>query len=162
MGKSKTVSNVAAGAAVAICLSTVQVAKADGNPFEMQTFQKGGAAGQKLAQGMCGGQWQGMCGGRWGGMTEGMMMGGEMPRGVDPALLPEPQSSGARLVNQYCTQCHGLPSPALHSAPGWSPVAGRMNARMQWMRQNSSMAIAAPTPEELKAIIEYMQAHAAK
>ena len=60
MGKSKTVSNVAAGAAVAICLSTVQVAQADGNPFEMQTFQKGGAVGQKLAQGMCGGRWGGM------------------------------------------------------------------------------------------------------
>lgn len=162
MGKSKTVSNVAAGAAVAICLSTVQVAQADGNPFEMQTFQKGGAAGQKLAQGMCGGRWQGMCGGRWGGMTEGMMMGGEMPRGVDPAQLPEPQSTGARLVNQYCAQCHGLPTPALHSAPGWSPVVGRMNARMQWMRQNSSMGIAAPTPEELKAITGYMQTNAAK
>ena len=162
MGKSKTVSNVAAGAAVAICLSTVQVAQADGNPFEMQTFQKGGVTGQKLAQGMCGGRWGGMMDGRCGGMMEGMMMGGEMPRGVDPAQLPEPQSAGARLVNQYCTQCHGLPTPALHSAPGWSPVVGRMNVRMQWMRQNSSMGIAAPTPEELQAIYGYMQAHAAK
>ena len=162
MGKSKTVSNVAAGAAIAICLSTVQVAQADENPFEMQTFQKGGDAGQKLAQGMCGGRWGGMMEGRCGGITEGMMMGGEMPRGVDPAQLPEPQSAGARLVNQYCTQCHGLPAPALHSAPGWSPVVGRMNARMQWMRQNSGMGIAAPTPEELKAIIGYMQTHAAK
>lgn len=158
MGKSKTVSNVAAGAAVAICLSTAQVAKADENPFEMQTFQKGGAAGQKLAQGM----WGGMMEGRCGGMTEGMMMGGAMPRGVDPMQLPEPQSAGARLVNQYCTQCHGLPTPALHSAPGWPPVVGRMNARMQWMRQNSGMAIAAPTPEELKAILAYMQTHATK
>ncbi|MDX1251121.1 MAG: c-type cytochrome [Gammaproteobacteria bacterium] len=161
MGKSKAVSNVAAGAAVAICLSTVQVAQAGGNPFEMQTFQKG-AAGQKLVQGMCGGRWGGMMEGRCGGMMEGMMMGGEMPRGVDPMQLPEPQSAGARLVNQYCTQCHGLPAPALHSAPGWSPVVGRMNARMQWMRQNSRMGIAAPTPEELKAILAYMQTHATK
>ena len=162
MGKSKTVSNVAAGAAVAICLSTVQVAQADGNPFEMQTFQKEGAAGQKLAQGMCGGRWGGMMEGRCGGMTEGMMMGGAMPRGVDPAQLPESKSTGARLVNQYCAQCHGLPTPALHSAPGWAPVVGRMNARMQWMRQNSSMAIAAPTSDELKAILAYMQTHATK
>ena len=44
---------------------------------------------------------------------EGMMMGGAMPRGADPAQLPEPQSAGARLVNQYCTQCHGMPTPAL-------------------------------------------------
>ncbi len=86
MGKSKTVSNVAAGAAVAICLSTAQVAQADGNPFQMQILPKGGAAGQKLAYGMCG------------GMMDGMMMGGEMPRGVDPAQLPEPQSAGAQEV----------------------------------------------------------------
>jgi len=37
-----------------------------------------------------------------------------------------------------------------------------MNARMQWMRQNSSMAIAAPTSDELKAILAYMQTHATK
>ncbi|TCV78223.1 hypothetical protein [Sulfurirhabdus autotrophica] len=154
MGKSKTVSKMAAGAAVAICLSTVHVAQAEDNPFDMQILSKGGATGQKLAQGMCGG--------RWGGMTEGMMMGGAMPRGVDPAQLPEPQSSGARLVNQYCTQCHGIPTPALHSAPGWAPVVGRMNARMQWMKQNSGMAIAAPTPEELQVVLGYMQANAAK
>lgn len=158
MGKNKTVSNVTTGAAVAICLSTVHVAWADGNPFDMQTFQKGGATGQKLAQGM----WGGMMEGRCGGMTEGMMMGGAMPRGADPAQLPEPKSAGARLVNQYCAQCHGLPSPALHSAPGWAPVVGRMNARMHWMRQNSSMDIAAPTSEELKAITGYMQTHATK
>ncbi len=150
MAKSKAVSNVAVGAAVAICLSTVQLAQADGNPFDMQILPKGGTADQKLAYGMCG------------GMMDGMMMGGEMPRGADPAQLPEPQSAGARLVNQYCTQCHGIPTPALHSASGWSPVVGRMNARMQWMRQNSSMGIAAPTPEELQAILGYMQIHAAK
>ena len=85
-----------------------------------------------------------------------------MPRGVDPAQLPESKSTGARLVNQYCAQCHGLPTPALNSAPGWAPVVGRMNARMQWMRQNSSMAIAAPTSDELKAILAYMQTHATK
>ncbi|MHB9021275.1 MAG: hypothetical protein ACYC3A_05560 [Halothiobacillus sp.] len=162
MGKSKTVSNVAAGAAVAICLSTVQLAQADGNPFDMQILSKGAVTGQKLAQGMCGGRWGGMMEGRCGGMTEGMMMGGAMPRGVDPAQLPEPQSAGARLVNQYCTQCHGLPTPALHSAPGWSPVVGRMNARMQWMSRNSNMGISAPTQVELQTIMGYMQAHAAK
>ena len=93
---------------------------------------------------------------------DGMMMGGEMPRGADPSQLPEPQSAGARLVNQYCTQCHGLPMPALHSAPGWGAVIGRMNARMQWMRQNSNMGIAAPTSEEFQTILGYMQAHAPK
>ena len=157
MGKNKIVLNVVASAAVAICLSTIHVAQADGNPIDMRMFpsRSGEAAPrQKLAYGMCDG--------RWGGMMDGMMMGGEMPRGADPSQLPEPQSAGARLVNQYCTQCHGLPMPALHSAPGWGAVIGRMNARMQWMRQNSNMGIAAPTSEEFQTILGYMQAHAPK
>ncbi|MDA8254787.1 MAG: hypothetical protein M0Z99_03960 [Betaproteobacteria bacterium] len=156
MAKSKTVSNAAAGAAVAICLSTVQAAQADGNPFDMQVLPKGNASGQKLTHGI----WGGMMEGRCGGMMEGMMMGGEMPRGVDPAQLPEPRSTGAKLVGQYCTQCHGLPTPKLHSAEGWLPVVSRMNARMQWMSRNSNMGIRAPTRSEFQTIVGYLQSQA--
>lgn len=163
MGKSKTVSSMAAGAAIAIGLSPVPVAQADGNPFGMQVLPKGSAetaAGQKVAWGMCGGRWGGRMEGRCGGMMEGMMMGGEMPRGVDPAQLPEPRSPGARLVGQYCTQCHGLPTPDLHSAEGWLPTVSRMNARMQWMSRNSNMGIRAPSPSELQTIVGYLQSQA--
>lgn len=68
MRKSKIFSNVAVSAAVAICLSAVQVAQADGNSFDMQILPKGGVAGQKLAQGMYGGRWGGMMDGRCDGM----------------------------------------------------------------------------------------------
>lgn len=161
MAKSKTVSRVGASAAVAICLSTVQAAQADGNPFDMRVLPKGNAADQKLAHGMCGGRWGGRMDGRCGGMMKGMMMGGEMPRGVDPAQLPEPRSTGAKLVGQYCTQCHGLPTPNLHSTEGWLPVVSRMNARMQWMSRNSNMGIRAPSRSEFQTIVSYLQSQAA-
>lgn len=83
-----------------------------------------------------------------------------MPRGVDPAQLPEPRSPGARLLGQYCTQCHGLPTPDLHSAEGWLPVVGRMNARMQWMSRNSNMGIRSPSRSELQTIVGYLQTQA--
>lgn len=119
-------------------------------------------ADRMLAQ-MWGDGW-GMRGGMRGdmcdGWMEGMMMGGQMPRGMDPAQLPEPQAVGARLLNQYCTQCHGLPAPTLHSAAGWPPVVERMNARMQWMSRNSRMPIRAPSAAELRTLVEYLQRHA--
>ena len=93
-------------------------------------------------------------------LLEGAMMGGEMPKGADPMQLPDPQSTGAKLINHYCTQCHGLPTPILHSRIGWPPVVNRMGIRMEWLSNNNSrMGIFAPSPDELKAITEYMQKH---
>ena len=94
-------------------------------------------------------------------MLEGIMMGGKMPQGADPTQLPDPQSTGAKLINHYCTQCHGLPTPILHSNIGWPPVVNRMGIRMEWLKNNNSkMGIFAPSPDELKTISEYMQKHA--
>jgi len=53
------------------------------------------------------------------------------PDGVTPADLPEPQSRGAALMAQYCTQCHALPSPAMHSAAEWPAVVRRMWLRVE-------------------------------
>lgn len=93
-------------------------------------------------------------------MLEGVMMGGQMPKGADPLQLPEPQSKGAQLINHFCTQCHGLPMPALHSDIGWPPVVNRMSLRMEWITiNNGKMGIFDPTPAEVKTIIEYMQKH---
>jgi cytochrome c5 len=92
---------------------------------------------------------------------EGIMMGGQVPQGADPAELPEPHSPGATLVNHYCTQCHGLPTPLLHSDIGWPPVINRMGLRMDWLSNNDTkMGVFAPSPDELKTISEYMQKHA--
>ena len=89
-----------------------------------------------------------------------MMWGGEgRPKIGDISQLPEAQSPGAKLVNRYCTQCHALPNPKLHSAEGWAPTLERMNARMQWMSQNGR-GIAAPADDELKTLVAYLRKHA--
>lgn len=140
-----------------VSLATVPAFAADENPFQAREVQSASTAEHKLVHGMCGGYWEGRCG----GMMNGMMMGGAMPPSMDPAQLPEPKAAGAKLLTQYCTQCHGLPSPKQHSADGWPMTVARMHTRMQWMDQNSAMGIKAPTEGELKTLLGYLQTHAA-
>ncbi|MBC8286614.1 MAG: cytochrome c [Nitrospinae bacterium] len=33
--------------------------------------------------------------------------------------MPEPESPGARLYQERCTRCHGLPSPKRHTSEQW-------------------------------------------
>jgi cytochrome c2 len=103
----------------------------------------------------------------WMGMHRNMMqgmMGGSLPPGIDPARLPEPDSSGAHLLQQFCMQCHNLPGPGLHTAPEWPPVLGRMNMRMQMMggMRGGMMGVAAPDPVQLKILLGYLQRNAQK
>lgn len=145
----------AAATTLVVSLTTVTSLGADENPFQASEIQRPTGGEQKLAQGMCGGR----CGGSWEGRCGGMM--GGMPPAIGPAELPEPTSSGAKLVTQYCIQCHGLPSPKQHSASGWPPTIARMNMRMQWMsRNNSPMNIKAPKDDELRTLTAYLQKHA--
>lgn len=57
------------------------------------------------------------------------MMGGMLPPGIKSQDLPEPESRGAKLLNTYCSQCHNLPSPRMHTAEDWPRVAGRTLSR---------------------------------
>jgi len=122
---------------------------ADENPFSQKDFTPSSEKSKFLSQGTCG---MGRCGG-------GMMWGGKgKPKIGDITQLPEPQSQGAKLVNQYCTQCHALPNPKLHSEEGWLVTVERMNARMQWMSQNGN-EIVAPSKSELETLVAYMRKH---
>ncbi|HSA78606.1 MAG TPA: hypothetical protein VLG72_07100 [Nitrospirota bacterium] len=108
---------------------------------------------------------QGMMGGE--GMREMMqnMMGDMLPPPMDPALLPDPNSQGARLLRRFCTQCHYLPGPGLHTAAEWPAVEGRMDRRMRMMSRHGMMMmgrIEAPDKQELAAILGYLQVHAQK
>lgn len=108
------------------------------------------------------------------GVVEAGMMGpgmmGAFPPGIAPELLPEPGSEPARLVQEYCTQCHALPGPGLHTAEEWPSVVGRMNMRMQMMGNMRAMmggmgmmgGIKAPSERELDLILAYLQQHAQK
>ncbi len=52
------------------------------------------------------------------------------PSGFTPDSLPETGSTGAGLLQAYCTQCHWLPTPQMHSAAEWPILLRRMVLRM--------------------------------
>jgi cytochrome c5 len=49
-----------------------------------------------------------------------------IPKGMNPDDLPSPDSHGATVLSLYCTQCHDLPTPAMHTANEWPDVVARM------------------------------------
>lgn len=90
------------------------------------------------------------------------MMPGMLPPGIKPENLPEPNSTGAKLLIRYCAQCHDLPSPFMHSGEEWPVTAGRMFARMSMMsgmQGMSMMAIESPLAEEKETIVGYLKKH---
>lgn len=90
------------------------------------------------------------------------MMGGMLPPGITPQDLPEPESRGAKLLNTYCSQCHNLPSPRMHTAEDWPRVAGRMLSRERMMAgmRGMMMQVKAPTPQDEEALLQYLKTHA--
>lgn len=108
-----------------------------------------------------------MGGGDMKGMREMMqwMMGDVLPPGIDPALLPAPESKGAKLLSRYCTLCHNLPGPGMHTTSEWPPVVERMNRRMQMMGGRGMMGmmmggVEPPSEKELQELVAYLQEHA--
>jgi len=110
-----------------------------------------------------------------GGMREMMqhMRGDMLPPGLDPKLLPDPESDGARLLQRYCTQCHNLPGPGMHTAAEWPAVVQRMDARMRMMSRgmmggmmgggmmgDGMMNVRAPSAAEQDTLVTYLQTHA--
>lgn len=75
------------------------------------------------------------------GMHRGKMHGsnGILPPGTTPERLPDPNNPGAKLLSQYCSQCHNLPSPAMHTALEWQSVLSRMINRMETMAGRRGM-----------------------
>ena len=118
-------------------------------------FHSGGWAPLMMGQGMMGPN----------PMREMMerMMPDLLPPGTSPETLPEPDNLGARLLVQYCTQCHNLPSPSLHIVEEWPGIAMRMFRRMPMMSgMGMMMSIEAPSPGEQQTIITYLESHAKK
>ncbi len=93
-------------------------------------------------------------------MRESMqqMMGDMLPIGVEPSQLPDPESSGAKLLSQYCSQCHRIPSPRLHTDQEWPYVLKRM---VKWMDRMEfggmgMMQIESPSQAELEIMSSYL------
>ncbi len=84
-----------------------------------------------------------------------------MPQGIDPQLLPNKNSQSAQTFIKYCSQCHRVPGPGLHTSAQWPSVIERMNKRMKMMSQDMMMMnIKAPTEKELALITEYVTQNA--
>ncbi len=96
---------------------------------------------------------RGSAGGHMGQMMGGGMTG-RIPAGDNDPPLPEAQSPGAKLIQQYCSQCHAPPTPAAHSAQVWPALVARMKQHMV------TQAAAVPDTEQLQEIIAYLQRHA--
>jgi hypothetical protein len=45
--------------------------------------------------------------------------------------IPEPESPGARLYQERCTQCHGLPGVTRHTPEQWDQLLVMMEGFMQ-------------------------------
>jgi len=87
------------------------------------------------------------------------------PPGISTEDLPDPNSPGAKLMVGYCTQCHNLPSPSMHTSAEWPGVAQRMFDRISILAGMSSgwmgmMRMKAPSAEQQEIMVSYLQAHA--
>jgi len=89
------------------------------------------------------------------------MMRDRMPKGMNPDQLPNPDSEGAHLLGKFCSQCHRVPGPGMHTADEWPIVVARMNQRMQIMStRRMMMHIEAPNENEYKILMEYIEKNA--
>ena len=73
-----------------------------------------------------------------------------------PIQLPQPESTGAKLVSQYCGECHAPPRPSMYKANEWPGVVARMQ---NYRTIRGHGAVSEP---ELKRLLEYLQQHSAK
>jgi cytochrome c5 len=82
------------------------------------------------------------------------------PAGVVPAELPAPESGGAIALQHFCTACHALPSPAMHSATDWPSVVRRMWLRME--RLDRRFAVPVPEVGDRIVLLDYLTGNALK
>jgi cytochrome c2 len=82
------------------------------------------------------------------------------PDGVAPESLPDPNSQGAHVLARFCTQCHALPSPAMHGAVDWPSVARRMWVRIDMM--HGELGVQTPQEGDRTQLLNYLTSHALK
>lgn len=98
----------------------------------------------------------------WGGVDICAARRDIMPPGIDPALLSEPASKGAQVLQRTCTQCHKLPGPGRHTREEWPMVLTRMETLMKVSRFYRGLLgpVAMPDAGERAALRDYLDAHA--
>jgi hypothetical protein len=105
---------------------------------------------------------------RWAESPHGPMLERILPPTVEPQNLPAPKSRAARLLVQYCVQCHNLPNPAMHQAAKWPAVFERMVVRMRGkgnmgeLMQEMMAGVEAPTEGEASVLLAYLRRNGQK
>jgi hypothetical protein len=100
---------------------------------------------------------------RWAESPHGPMLERILPPTFELGQLPAPKSRGARLLVQYCVQCHNLPNPAMHQAAKWPAIFERMVLRMRGrgnmgeLMQEMMAGVRAPTEQEAGALLAYLR-----
>jgi len=94
----------------------------------------------------------------WGGsmMGPGRLHGAPARGTGEEKPLPDPDSAGAKLVGNYCVQCHAAPAPTLLTSAEWANAINRMHLRSQ----GRGTVVKVPSDEELRKILAYMKQHA--
>ena len=69
-------------------------------------------------------------------------------------ILPDSNSAGAKLLQSYCSECHGAPSPTDHIAAHWPNVVERMQTH------RIRTAYEAVPEKDKQIIISYLQKYA--
>ena len=75
------------------------------------------------------------------------------------ASLPEGQSMGAELLGRYCSQCHTVPLPSLHTQAEWHGIAHHMRDIIQGEAGKQVSGIQLPTVDEFDLISMYLEMH---
>jgi hypothetical protein len=100
---------------------------------------------------------------RWAESPHGPMLERILPPTFAVSQLPARNSRGARLVVQYCVQCHNLPNPAMHHARKWPGIVDRMVLRMNGkgnmgeLMHEMMAGVEAPTEDEAELLLAYLQ-----
>ncbi|PIX95524.1 MAG: hypothetical protein CO126_03360 [Hydrogenophilales bacterium CG_4_9_14_3_um_filter_63_34] len=99
---------------------------------------------------------------QWGGVDICEVRRDIMPPRLDPALLPEPASPGARALQRYCTQCHYLTGPGRHTQAEWPDVLRRMETLMSVSHFYRGLLgqVAIPNADEQAALSSYLDRNA--
>ena len=79
-----------------------------------------------------------------------------LPFGLSADQLPDAKSKGAELYATYCSQCHNLPSPKMHSANDWPMRFEKMMDHATQMA-GASPGVKTPAKKEKKEIVSYLQ-----
>lgn len=98
----------------------------------------------------------------WSGIDLCEVYEDKLPPGLTAESLPDPQSPGAGLLNQYCTQCHNLPGPDRHTAAEWREVTSNMFLLMDVSHRFGGLMgrVEIMQKQEQEMLVRYLQRHA--